>query len=307
MAHSTEVMRAMPHVVARRLHILSDGRLRWGVSVTIAVLLHVAAIAALVATMHTTPPVTMAATDIEVALIDPVDKPDDPQPPNKSPEETSPAVAEPSPPPQSAAQATPIAPAPPPPADPPLAHAEPQPLKDTPPLPPAAAPAPPGSPSPTRADADSSQPKADETPPGAEFGFSIPVGPRESPPPPEPASPPGSTAARPKVPQPAAAPQATRMAPLVVVAGAQQDPRLPSYPIDAQARGEQGNVLVEVALDPGGAIRGARIKTSSGHASLDAAALRSAQSLRFRPPRPPPGVVLRHTIQVEIPFSYRLQ
>jgi protein TonB len=94
---------------------------------------------------------------------------------------------------------------------------------------------------------------------------------------------------------------------LVIKAGAQQAPHLPAYPADARFKREQGDVLVEVEIDPGGGVRGARVKTSSGHASLDAAALRSARALRFRPPRPPSGVVLRNLILVEIPFSFRLE
>jgi protein TonB len=105
---------------------------------------------------------------------------------------------------------------------------------------------------------------------------------------------------------PPAAPTATRLAPLVITSG-RQDPRLPAYPADARRKGEQGIVMVEIALDPAGSIRTARVTRSSGSSSLDAAALRSARTLRFRAPRPPAGVVLRHAILVEIPFDFRLQ
>ncbi|MCW5747575.1 MAG: energy transducer TonB [Alphaproteobacteria bacterium] len=142
-------------------------------------------------------------------------------------------------------------------------------------------------------------------------GFAITPGPMSSALPPDPPAPP-----RPDLfalratgaPKPSAAPTttATRLAPLVIATGARHDPRLPAYPSDARFKGEQGNVLIEVELDPSGAIRQARLKQSSGHDSLDAAALRSARLLRFKPPKAPPGVVLRNTIVVEIPFNFRL-
>jgi protein TonB len=93
---------------------------------------------------------------------------------------------------------------------------------------------------------------------------------------------------------------------MVIRAGAPPDYRLPAYPVDARYKGEQGDVLVEIELTPSGAVRSARVKQSSGHSSLDTAALRSASRLRFRPPQPPPGVVLHNAIVVEIPFSFRL-
>jgi protein TonB len=97
------------------------------------------------------------------------------------------------------------------------------------------------------------------------------------------------------------------MAPLVITARGPHDLRLPAYPAEARKKGEQGEVMVEVALDPYGSIRAARVVKSSGSTSLDSTALRSARTLRFRPPRPPQGVVLRHAIVVEIPFRFQLQ
>jgi protein TonB len=101
--------------------------------------------------------------------------------------------------------------------------------------------------------------------------------------------------------------QTARLAPLVITPGFRHDTRLPAYPADARAKAEQGDVLIEVMLDPDGSVRGTRIIESSGHARLDAAALQGARMLRFRPPRPPPGVVLRNAIFVEVPFSFRLE
>lgn len=177
------------------------------------------------------------------------------------------------------------------PAVPPMASHDPPPA--APPAPDEPAPTPPASPAP--------QPLGLAIRPDADPAADVPAVPARQPPPdilaPVPASPPAQTAPAP----------AARLEPLVIAANAPHDPRLPAYPADARARRQQGEVLVELELDPAGAIRAARVKKSSGHASLDTAALRSARALRFRPPRPPPGVVLRHTIVVEIPFSFRLQ
>jgi protein TonB len=82
---------------------------------------------------------------------------------------------------------------------------------------------------------------------------------------------------------------------------------MPAYPAEARDKGEQGDVTVEVELDASGSIKATRITRSSGSISLDATALRSARTLRFRPPRPPDGTVLRHAVVVEIPFRFQLQ
>jgi protein TonB len=108
-------------------------------------------------------------------------------------------------------------------------------------------------------------------------------------------------------PKPAPPPPATRLSPLVITASAHGDPRLPAYPLEARYKGQQGDVLIEVEVDAAGIVHAARVRQSSGHASLDSAAVRSARALRFRPPRAPPGVVLRNAILVEIPFSFRLE
>jgi protein TonB len=282
-----------------------EARLRWLVSVAFALTLHVAAIAALLATTHRTPP-PQSANDIEVALVDPTEKPDETAPAEPPPETPSLADQTPRPPdPPTVAEPPPPMAKPP---DPPVAYTAPMPSPD--PAPPPASPQSaaadePPAPRDSSAAAPPSAPMSSAPP-----GFSIPTGPMQVPPQPEASPPPAIVAARPPAPAtPPAAPPvaATRMAPLVVTAGAPHDPRLPAYPAEARARGEEGNVLVEIELDPGGVVRRARIKSSSGHASLDSAALRSAHALRFRPPRAPPGVVLRNTILVEVPFSFRLR
>jgi protein TonB len=147
--------------------------------------------------------------------------------------------------------------------------------------------------------------------PFPDTGFAIATGPlATAEPPPPPAAPPQAVARRPQARDAPPATQAapvTRMAPLVVTANTPGDPRLPAYPPEARYRGHEGDVLVEIELDAAGSVLTARVKRSSGHASLDGAAIRSARALRFRPPRAPPGVVLRNVILVEVPFSYRLQ
>lgn len=284
----------------RRPSTAAEGRWRWSISVTIAFMLHAAAIAGLVASMRPPSPVAPDGNEIEVSLIDPAAKPDEP-PPTDTPAEP-PVEKTPDPPP--IAESRPQAP-PPEPPPPPIAEIVPPPATVEQSQPPDVSPPPPDV---------ASQPRPDESapdpPPAANFGFAIPTGPSLPPSPPEPVPatrPPDTVAIRPKPPEtPPAAPVA-RMAPLVITATAPRDPRLPAYPADARSKGEQGNVLVEVELEPGGSIRGVRLKASSGHRSLDDAALRSARVLRFRPPQPPPGVVLHNAILVEIPFSFRLE
>lgn len=55
------------------------------------------------------------------------------------------------------------------------------------------------------------------------------------------------------------------------------------YPLEAIQRGWQGEVLVQIFLDPNGHVIAARIATSSGHPSLDQAALKAARALRSLP------------------------
>lgn len=55
------------------------------------------------------------------------------------------------------------------------------------------------------------------------------------------------------------------------------------YPLEAIQRGWQGEVLVQIFLDPNGHVIAARVATSSGHPSLDQAALKAARALRSLP------------------------
>ncbi|TWS95842.1 energy transducer TonB [Reyranella sp. CPCC 100927] len=265
---------------AGRPGVIARERLRWSGSLAIALGLHATVVAMIIGMTSPATRPTPDVTEIEVSLVDP--------PPLVPPPKAAP---------------------PPEPDRPPGPRPVPPAETAVPPVPPPSAPGP-------QADANSPAPQAPPALPFHDGGFSI-----------TPGSPPTTAAdartAPPSTPDPFAlwsprlptppAPQTTpaepaaRLSPLVVTAGARHDPRQPAYPAEARARGEQGDVLIEIELDPSGALRSTRLKKSSGHASLDTAALQSARSLRFRPPRPPPGIVLRHAILVEVPFSFRLE
>lgn len=271
-------------------------RLRWGASLMAAFLAH-AGVVMLIAAMAR-PAAQSASAIIDVEIVAPprvAVPPDDPVRPRPA----DMAEARPVPPPPDAA-APPEADAPPP---QPTEISEPLSQEDSPasrqeavgPTPPQAtlpiqnngfamtpSPTPATDPSP-----DVTASASDPASPIQDRGFAVTPGPIPAIPPP--------------------ARTSTRLAPLVVRSNSQHDARLPDYPADAHRKGEQGDVLIEIEIDPAGAIKSARVMQSSGSTSLDDAALRSVRALRFRPPKPPAGVVLRHAILVEIPFSFRLQ
>jgi protein TonB len=58
--------------------------------------------------------------------------------------------------------------------------------------------------------------------------------------------------------------------------------RLP-YPLEAVARGLEGDVMVRVTLDDTGNVVASRLEASSGHPLLDAAAVQAARGLRGLP------------------------
>jgi protein TonB len=57
----------------------------------------------------------------------------------------------------------------------------------------------------------------------------------------------------------------------------------PEYPQDAQDRGWEGKVLVKARILPSGKPDGVQVQKSSGHASLDAAAVRAVKASLFKP------------------------
>lgn len=57
----------------------------------------------------------------------------------------------------------------------------------------------------------------------------------------------------------------------------------PEYPRMSQRRGEQGRVVVRVLISPEGRVLEATVQKSSGYERLDEAAVRAVRSARFRP------------------------
>lgn len=97
---------------------------------------------------------------------------------------------------------------------------------------------------------------------------------------------PVQAALEPATPQPAAAPAAEP------VAARRHLAEHLFYPPEAVAAGIQGEVRVRLTLDPEGAVVDARLARGSGHASLDAAALRAAHALGRLPGAPAGELVL---------------
>ncbi len=57
----------------------------------------------------------------------------------------------------------------------------------------------------------------------------------------------------------------------------------PDYPKGARQRGEEGNVILELAIDTRGKVDSVTVVASSGHTELDAAAVHAARRARFAP------------------------
>ncbi len=55
------------------------------------------------------------------------------------------------------------------------------------------------------------------------------------------------------------------------------------YPRDAWARRESGTTVLRIQITEEGIVDSVQVLTSSGHASLDSAAMANARKLRFRP------------------------
>lgn len=78
----------------------------------------------------------------------------------------------------------------------------------------------------------------------------------------------------------------------------------PEYPPLARRRGHEGTVTVKVRVDQAGKATGAEIIESSGHSSLDAAALDAALNASFRPARRA-GVAVAGDIRIR--YRFRLK
>ena len=59
----------------------------------------------------------------------------------------------------------------------------------------------------------------------------------------------------------------------------------PDYPKGSRQRGEQGDVVIEMTVNPQGEVDKAAVVTTSGFPELDEAALRAVRSARFSPAR----------------------
>lgn len=78
----------------------------------------------------------------------------------------------------------------------------------------------------------------------------------------------------------------------------------PAYPEEARARGEQGRVMVRAMIDANGKVIQLAVQRSSGHSSLDQAALATVKGWRFVPARRG-----EHTVAawVVVPISFSLE
>ena len=78
----------------------------------------------------------------------------------------------------------------------------------------------------------------------------------------------------------------------------------PTYPRSARRKNQQGRVVVTVIVTTSGKVANPRVSKSSGHSSLDRAALAAAKKHRFRPAKN--GLGQSVTSTKAIPFSFKL-
>lgn len=108
--------------------------------------------------------------------------------------------------------------------------------------------------------------------------------------PPEPEPPEQPLAERPKPPVPAPAPPAPPAVAAPVQARVDAPPTpwkpiKPRYPEGARRRGEQGDVVLELAVDARGGVADVKVVGGCGFAELERAAVSAARRARFRPAR----------------------
>lgn len=77
----------------------------------------------------------------------------------------------------------------------------------------------------------------------------------------------------------------------------------PHYPYGARRRGEQGQVILRVRVSPEGAVEALWVHRGSGHAQLDAEAVRTVRRWRFVPARRRGTAVAG---MVDVPITFRL-
>lgn len=104
-------------------------------------------------------------------------------------------------------------------------------------------------------------------------------------------------------PQPAAGDNATSGATPVLAAYARPEaPLTPEYPPAALRQEQQGQVMVKLRVLASGAAADVQVRTSSGHALLDEAALRYLRGARFIPARDRGGLAVDSLVIVPIRF-----
>jgi periplasmic protein TonB len=115
--------------------------------------------------------------------------------------------------------------------------------------------------------------------PEAPVAPAAPVVPEQKPVPPEPPRPPPAPVAAPTPPVPPAPVTPPRSD------AAYLNNPIPAYPLAARRRGDQGTVMVRVLVTAQGLAARVGLAKSSGHSSLDEAALVAVKSWRFEPAR----------------------
>lgn len=95
-----------------------------------------------------------------------------------------------------------------------------------------------------------------------------------------------------------------------VVSNPAQRPELvsaasPRYPQDAINAGIEGRVVIRFLVGKDGSVESAEIAASSGHSSLDQAAIETAYSWHFSPARDEYGRAVRCYVRIPIPFRLR--
>ncbi|MGB3210073.1 MAG: energy transducer TonB [Desulforhopalus sp.] len=78
----------------------------------------------------------------------------------------------------------------------------------------------------------------------------------------------------------------------------------PPYPVMAKRRGYEGEVLLSVWVDAGGVVAEIKIKHSSGHVSLDRAALKTVKNWSFTPATEGGRAV---AMWVDVPIEFQLK
>lgn len=77
-----------------------------------------------------------------------------------------------------------------------------------------------------------------------------------------------------------------------------------SYPPLARRRGQEGRVILSVIVDPDGKVRRTKVEKSSGHLTLDEAAIAAVQAATFNPAKNLAGAAIASSYK--LPFNFTL-